>query len=103
MDELKSSLQLRLFYSYSHRDAKYRTFMETALSLLEQNRLITGWSDLDITPGKSISASVHRAMDSSDIMVFLLSHDFIASPECLTEWNYAPKSLPRANYSFVSQ
>ena len=95
MDELKSSLQLRLFYSYSHRDAKYRTFMETALSLLEQNRLITGWSDLDITPGKSISASVHRAMDSSDIMVFLLSHDFIASPECLTEWNYAKELTTR--------
>ena len=95
MDELKSSLQLRLFYSYSHRDAKYRNSMETALSLLEQQRLLTGWSDLNITPGKSISASVRRAMDSSDIMVFLLSHDFIASPECVKEWNYAKELAMR--------
>ena len=95
MNENKSALQLRLFYSYSHRDAKYRSSMETALSWLKQNRLLADWSDLNITPGKSISASVRRAMDSSDIMVFLLSHDFIASTACVHEWNYTKELATR--------
>ena len=28
-------------------------------------------------------------MEQADIIVFLLSNDFIASPECMKEWNYA--------------
>lgn len=78
-----------LFYSYSHKDAQYRDDMETALSLLKRNNLLKDWSDLKILPGQSIPKEVRKKMDEADILVFLLSTDFIASDECMKEWEYA--------------
>ena len=78
-----------LFYSYSHKDAQHRDDMEKALSWLERNNLLKGWSDLNILPGQTISKEIRKKMDAADIFVFLLSPDFIASDECLKEWEYA--------------
>ena len=78
-----------LFYSYSHKDAQYRDDMETALSLLRQQDLLKDWSDQDILSGQTISKEIREKMDEADIFVFLISPNFIASDECLKEWEYA--------------
>ena len=78
-----------LFYSYSHRDARYRQNMETALAQLRTDGLLKEWSDLNILPGRSISQNIRKKMDETDIFVFLLSPDFINSEECMKEWRYA--------------
>ena len=78
-----------LFYSYSHKDAQHRDDMETALSLLKKDNLLEDWSDLNILPGETISKEIRKNMDEADILVFLLSPDFIASNECMKEWEYA--------------
>ena len=80
----------RLFYSYSHKDAKYRESMETALSLLrDQYGILIDWSDQEILPGQNISKKIQEEMNKSDIFVFLLSPDFVASDPCLQEWKLA--------------
>ena len=89
MTEHQSSLSVQLFYSYSHRDARFRNAMENSLALLKQNNLLQDWSDQQILPGKSISSEVRERMRQADIVVFLLSPDFIASDECRYEWEYA--------------
>lgn len=78
-----------LFYSYSHKDARYRTNIEKALTQLRTNGLLKDWSDLNILPGRSISEKIREKMDEADIFVFLLSQDFISSDECMKEWRYA--------------
>ena len=78
-----------LFYSYSHKDAQHRDDMETALSLLKRDNLLKDWSDLNILPGQTISKEIRKKMDEANIFVFLLSSDFIASNECMKEWEYA--------------
>ena len=78
-----------LFYSYSHKDAQYRNDTETALSLLKKNNLLKDWSDLNILPGQTISKEIRKKMDEVDILVFLLSPDFINSDECMKEWDYS--------------
>ena len=78
-----------LFYSYSHKDAQYRDDMEIALSLLKRSKLLKDWSDLNILPGQTIPKEVRQKMDDANILVFLLSQDFIASDECMKEWEYA--------------
>ena len=78
----------RLFYSYCHKDAQHRASMEKSLALLKQEGLLEDWSDQSILPGESISKRVREEMDKADIMVFLLSQDFIASEECMKEWDY---------------
>ena len=84
-----SAFYASLFYSYSHKDAKYRDDMETALSGLKREKLLKDWSDLNILPGQTISKEIRKKIDESEILVFLLSPDFIASDECMKEWEYA--------------
>ena len=86
-----AALPVKLFYSYSHKDAAYRESMETSLELLKQNGLLQQWSDVEIRPGRRISPEIRKAMAESDIGVFLFSRDFIASAECKTEWDYFAK------------
>ena len=80
---------IRLFYSYSHADSAHQDDMEKALSLLRQDGLLQDWSDRKILPGQSISASIQSELDAADIICFLLSHDYIASEACMSEWRYA--------------
>ena len=85
----RNDFYANLFYSYSHKDARYRQNMEDALAQLRTEGLLQEWSDLNIPPGRSISEKIREKMDESDIFVFLLSPDFIGSYECMKEWRYA--------------
>ena len=89
MTSQKPTFKVDLFYSYCHKDARYRQSMEKALALLKRNGLLKSWSDQSILPGQSISKRVREKMDRADIMVFLLSQNFFASEECMKEWDYA--------------
>ena len=86
-----SSYTVNLFYSYSHRDSRYREDMEKSLTLLKQNGILNQWSDQAIMPGRSISDEIRSNMNKAQIFVFLLSPDFIASEECIREWKQAKK------------
>ena len=85
----RDAFHANLFYSYSHKDAQHRNEMEKALSLLQRKNLLKDWSDQKILPGQTISKEIKEKMDSADILVFLLSRDFIASDACMEEWEYA--------------
>lgn len=76
-----------VFYSYSHVDSSYRCELEKTLSLLKQSNLISDWSDAQILPGTSISSAIIDKIDSSNIVLFLMSSNFIASAACVEEWN----------------
>ena len=89
-----SGFNANLFYSYCHKDIGYKKEMEKSLVLLKRNRVLRDWSDQQITPGKSISRKIRTAMDRADIVVFLISQDFLASDACMDEWERA-KSLER--------
>ena len=80
---------MKLVYSYSHKDTSHRESMQTALAQLKNEGLLEDWSDASILPSQSISTRVRKAMDEAEIIVFLLSQDFIASEECRKEWDHA--------------
>ena len=63
--------------------------MEDALALLKREGPLRDSSDASIAPGSSISNTIRQKMEEADIIVFLLSPDFIASDECMTEWRRA--------------
>ena len=86
---------VRLFYTYCHRDARHRDSMERSLAFLKREGLLKNWSDRSILPGQSISRNVRKEMDRTDIMVFLLSQDFIASEACMKEWRHAKQIAQR--------
>ena len=70
--------------------------MEQSLALLKTNGLLEDWYDHRILPGESITEEAREKMNEAHIIVFLLSQEFIASDECMKEWEYA-KKLARKN------
>ena len=105
MTTQQSSYVVNLVYSYSHRDSQHRTSIEQSLALLTMDGLLVDWSDQSILPGHSISAAIPCNMDNADIIVFLLSPHFIASEECMKEWEARrtacgrePAAIPRSDY-----
>ena len=89
MESKNSTFHANLFYSYCHKDEKYRESMETSLSLLKREGLLDDWSDQKILPGQSISQKIEEKINEADIMVFLVSQHFIASDACMQEWERA--------------
>ena len=86
----------KIFYSYSHKDKTHRENMEKHLTILRQSNLISEWSDKEILAGQHINNTILDALNSSDIIIFLISIDFLASPACIYEWNTA-KELVKNN------
>ena len=93
MTSSSTTFTARLFYSYCHKDERHKDAMEKSLSLLRRDGLLKEWSDQLILPGQPISQKVRDEMDRADILVFLLSQDFLASGECMKEWDYAKEVL----------
>ncbi len=85
------NFQLKLFYSYSHEDKQHKNDMEKALAILKRDKLLNEWSDKEILPGQLISKEIKKNMREADIIVFLFSQNFIASQECMNEWEEAKK------------
>ena len=76
---------LALFYSYCHQDARYRQHMEKSLRQLEDFGL-SQWSDGQISPGTKIDLEILEEMKKAQVLVYLVSPDFLHSPACRREW-----------------
>jgi internalin A len=73
---------VRLFYSYSHKDEALRNELETHLKLLQRTGLIDTWHDRKIEAGDDWKQQIDENLDRADIILLLVSSDFIASDYC---------------------
>ncbi|TWA88991.1 toll/interleukin-1 receptor domain-containing protein [Bradyrhizobium stylosanthis] len=71
-----------LFLSYSHRDEPLRAQLETHLAGLHRQGFIAVWHDRRITAGDDFAASIDAHLEAADIVLLLVSPDFIASDYC---------------------
>jgi sulfatase-modifying factor enzyme 1/TIR domain-containing protein len=74
-----------LFYSYSHRDEVLRNELEAHLSFLRRSNLIAEWHDRMIGAGDEWKGQIDRQLAAADIILLLVSADFIASDYCWGE------------------
>jgi hypothetical protein len=72
----------RIFLSYSHRDEALRAELDKHFALLKRQGLLDLWTDHRISPGDEINPAVSEALESADIVLLLVSADFIASDYC---------------------
>jgi hypothetical protein len=72
----------KAFISYSHVDDSYRKELEVHLSAMKRNGELSSWSDRRITPGQEWNLEIDKAAHSAEIIIFLVSADFIASDYC---------------------
>ncbi len=69
-----------VFVSYSHKDESYREQLDAHLSTLKNQGLIDAWHDRRINPGEEFDATINSELDRADIILLLVSPDFLASP-----------------------
>ena len=67
------------FLSYSHRDERYLRQLDIALSQLRRNGQISAWHDRKILPGDEWEHTIDERLDNADLILFLVSPDFLAS------------------------
>ena len=73
---------VRLFISYSHRDEKLREELQTHLKLLHRQGVIDAWDDRRIDPGDEWKKRIDDNLERADIILLLVSADFMASDYC---------------------
>lgn len=77
-----SRKSFRLFYSYAHQDEQLRDELDTHLSILKRQGIIDSWHDRMIAPGAAWEHEIDRQLLYADIILLLISPDFIASDYC---------------------
>jgi internalin A len=73
---------VRLFYSYSQKDETLRNELETHLKLLQRQGLLETWHDRQIEVGEEWKQKIDDNLERADIILLLVSADFIASDYC---------------------
>jgi tetratricopeptide (TPR) repeat protein len=68
-----------IFCSYAHKDEKFRLELEKHLSVLKNQGVIRFWSDRKISPGSEWEKQIDCHLNSSQIILLLVSPDFLAS------------------------
>ena len=73
---------LKVFISYAHADEAHRKTLAKHLSALEDEGLIAVWHDRKITGGREWAGAIDDALRSADIVLLLISADFLDSDYC---------------------
>jgi hypothetical protein len=73
---------VKLFYSYSHKDEEWRDELEKQLIILQRNEEIEQWHDRRIAPGDAWEPAIVEHLHNADIILLLISPDFLASDFC---------------------
>jgi internalin A len=73
---------VRVAFSYSHKDEALRDQLETHLKLLQRNGVITTWHDRKLMAGDKWAGVIDDKFQSADIILLLVSADFLASDYC---------------------
>jgi tetratricopeptide (TPR) repeat protein len=72
----------KVFYSYSHRDEALRDRLEKHLATLKQAGDIEDWHDRRIEAGTEWDRQIDENLKAADIILLLVSADFLASRYC---------------------
>jgi hypothetical protein len=72
----------RIFLSYSHKDEGFRDQLETHLAMLKRQGFIEIWHDRRIIAGERVDETISANLETADIVLLLVSPDFLASDYC---------------------
>jgi hypothetical protein len=68
--------------SYAHRDERLRDELDKHLSPLKRSAQIESWYDRRITPGSVLHMAIDGHLATADLVLLLISPDFINSDYC---------------------
>jgi predicted ATPase len=73
---------LKLFISYAHENSKLRSRLDKHLALLKNMGVIAVWHDGEIIAGEEWKPTILENLNTANIIVLLISADFLASEFC---------------------
>jgi hypothetical protein len=76
------AMPVKIFLSYSHRDESLRDELEKHLAPLKRSAIIETWHDRRISAGQEFDKSISEYLESADIILMLISADFLNSDYC---------------------
>lgn len=75
-------MSIEVFFSYSHKDEDLRDEMAKHLTILKRQGVITTWHDREISAGTEWAGAIDAHMNSAQVILLLISPDFLASDYC---------------------
>lgn len=72
----------KIFVSYSHADENYKDELLKHLAPLVHLNLIESWHDRKMLAGDHIESEITKQLNSSNLVLILVSSDFLNSPYC---------------------
>lgn len=75
-------MALDIFISYAHEDEQYRNDLIAHLANLRNQGIIQNWYDGDIVPGTEWEAQILTHLATAQIILLLVSSDFMNSDFC---------------------
>jgi hypothetical protein len=73
---------LNIFISYAHEDSAQREELSKILKPMERDGLVNSWHDRMINAGEKWKDRIDEEIERADIVLLLVSRDFIASDYC---------------------
>jgi formylglycine-generating enzyme required for sulfatase activity len=73
---------IEIFFSYARKDELLRDELAKHLKPLQQEGIIKAWHDREIPPGTEWQNEIDRHLESAQIILLLISADFLASDYC---------------------
>ncbi len=73
---------IEVFFSYAHEDEELRDELAKHLKLLERQKVIAAWHDREIGAGTEWKHSIEQRLNSAQVILLLISADFLASDFC---------------------
>ena len=82
MRSAQAQTPVKAFISYSHKDSDFLAELKSALSPLVRLNKLELWDDHAIDAGKEWEPEIMRQLQQADIVLCLVSSDFIKSDFC---------------------
>lgn len=80
--EKRKNKKIKVFLSYSHKDIKYKQELDKHLTPLKTSERIETWNDEELKVGSEFNQEIKERLESYDIIVLLISSDFLSSDYC---------------------
>lgn len=77
-----SEQPVSIFFSYSHKDEDLRDELESHLAFLRWQGRISAWHDRRLLPGNEWDHVIKKELNQADIILLLVTHNFINSQYC---------------------
>ena len=81
----EASQGVKVFISYAHKDEVFRADLDAHLKLFQRIGLIEKWDDRLLKPGEEWRGEIDQNLARADIILFLVSSDFLNSDFCWKE------------------